>query len=82
VELVGRWWNGTWDQQARRDIWLTSDGQRWTVRARRGDDEVSYDFDREYEARAMVDRLKVTAPGGWKDIIKLVRRNPHRQGVA
>ena len=75
MELVGRWWNGERGRQARRDIWLTSDGQRWNVRARQGDSdgrEVSYDFDRGYEARAMVDRLKATAPGKWKEITKLL----------
>jgi hypothetical protein len=47
------------------------------VRARQdgaGGREVVYDFTREHEARAMVGRLIVTAPGGWKDITKLVRK--------
>jgi hypothetical protein len=35
---------------------------------------VVYDFTREHEARAMVGRLIATAPGGWKDITKLVRK--------
>jgi hypothetical protein len=77
VELVARWWNGQRDRLARRDIWLTSDGHRWHVRARHGDAagrEVRYDFGREYEARAMVDRLIAAAPGRWKDITKLVRK--------
>src|SRR5438034_577014 len=59
VDLVARWWNGERDRLARRDIWLTSDGQRWAVRARHGaadDREVRQEFTREYEARAMVDR--------------------------
>jgi hypothetical protein len=77
VDLVGRWWNGERDHSARRDIWLTSNGEVWHVRARAGgagDREVHLDFGREYEARAMVDRLIAGAPGGWKDITKLVRR--------
>jgi hypothetical protein len=64
----------------RRDIWLTSDGRVWHVRARQGNAdgrEVHHDFDREYEARAMVDRLMEAAPGGWKDITKLVRKPTH-----
>jgi len=47
------------------------------VRARHGEAggrEVRYDFDREYEARAMVDRLIEAAPGAWRDITKLIRK--------
>jgi hypothetical protein len=50
---------------------------RWHVRARDGATpgrEVHRDFDREYEARAMVDRLIEAAPGAWRDITKLVRK--------
>src|SRR5258706_9537403 len=32
ADLVARWWNGQRDRSARRDIWLTSDGQVWNVR--------------------------------------------------
>jgi hypothetical protein len=39
---------------------------------------VSFDFTREYEARAMVDRLIAAAPGTWKNIIRVVQRPPHR----
>ena len=77
VELVGRWWNGHWGRMARRDIWLSRAGGDWHVRARDGAGggrEVHYDFDREYEARAMVERLIAAAPGGWKDITRLVRK--------
>jgi hypothetical protein len=77
VHLVARWWNGERDRVARRDIWLTSDGQRWAVRARHGATdgrEVRQGFTREYEARAMVDRLIATAPGRWKDITRLVSK--------
>jgi hypothetical protein len=76
ADLVARWWNGLRGVD-RRDIWLTSDGRVWHVRARQGNAdgrEVHHDFDREYEARAMVDRLMEAAPGGWKDITKLVRK--------
>jgi hypothetical protein len=63
---------------ARQDIWLTHDGTRWHVRAREGGDdgrEVNYVYEREYEARATVDRLMATAqpPSKWKDITRLVR---------
>jgi hypothetical protein len=77
VELILRWWNGERDRAARRDIWLTSDGQRWAVRARHGGAdgrEVRREFAREYEARAMVHRLIAAAPGPWKDITRLVRK--------
>jgi hypothetical protein len=79
VDLVARWWNGERDRVARRDIWLTSDGRRWAVRALHGaadDREVHREFAREYEARAMVDRLIAAAPGRWKDITRLVRTPP------
>jgi hypothetical protein len=39
---------------------------------------VSYDFTREYEAHAMVERLMATAPGTCKDITKIVQRAPRR----
>jgi hypothetical protein len=73
MDLVGRWWNG---QQGpnRRDIWLTSGNARWHVRARHGDRELHRDLDREHQARALVDQLKATAPGAWKDITQLLRR--------
>jgi hypothetical protein len=77
VDLVARWWNGERDRVARCDIWLTSDGQRWAVRARHGaadGGEVRQEFTREYEARAIVDRLIAAAPGRWKDITRLVRK--------
>jgi hypothetical protein len=75
VDLVARWWNGDRDRSRRRDIWLTCSGRVWTVRARHGTTgEVTYDYGREYEARAMVDRLIKAAPGHWKDITKLVRK--------
>jgi hypothetical protein len=84
VDLVARWWNGHRDRSARRDIWLTSNGEVWTVHARHGTTgEVSYDFTREYEARAMVDRLIAAAPGGWRDITRLVHRpSPPDDAVA
>jgi hypothetical protein len=77
VDLIGQWWNGERDPVGRRDVWLTSDGQRWAVRARYGADdgrEVRQEFSREYEARAMVDQLITAAPGRWKDITRLVRK--------
>ena len=38
--------------------------------------EVHYDLDREYEARAMVDRLRKAVPERWKDITKLKASRP------
>jgi hypothetical protein len=78
-DLVGRWRNGQWGRLGRRDIWLSTDGKLWQVRAREGSAggrEVRYDFDREYPARAMVHRLIATAPGDWKEITRLVSK-PH-----
>jgi asparagine synthetase B (glutamine-hydrolysing) len=83
VDLVARWWNGQPDRAARRDIWLAANGGVWNVRARHGEsDEVRYDFTREYEARAMVDRLIAAAPGRWKDITSLVRKPRDRSEPA
>jgi hypothetical protein len=83
VGLVGRWWNGARDSGARRDIWLMHDGDRWHVRARHGGPggrEIRYAYDREYEARAMVDRLIATSRSvsRWKDLTKLIPRAEHR----
>src|SRR4030095_14222021 len=78
-ELVGQWWNGHRGRLGRRDIWLTTDGKLWHVRAREGGPdgrEVRYDFDRAYEAREMVDRLIATAPGSWKDVTRLPSKPP------
>ncbi len=76
MEQVARWWNGQREPSARRDIWLTTDGATWHVRARHGvpPREVSHRYPREYEARAMVDRLIQAAPGNWQDITRLVDR--------
>src|SRR5258708_1218345 len=67
ADLVAPWGNGQRDRSARRDIWLTSDGQVWNVRARQGGADgrgVVYDFTRDLEARPMGARLIATAPGG------------------
>jgi hypothetical protein len=83
VEVRGRWWNGMWGRMARRDIWLMSDGQRWTVRGRVGGDEgseVTYQFDEEEAARTMVDRMMKTSSGNWRDLTEAVRRESDRRG--
>ena len=44
------------------DIWLMYDGRHWRVRGRLGGDggrEVNYQFDQEWSARAMVDRMSL-----------------------
>ncbi|RQW98673.1 hypothetical protein DKL51_09895 [Micromonospora globispora] len=67
---------------ARRDIWLMIDGQRWRVRGRLGGDEgreVSYQFDEEGRARAMVDRMMKTSVGKWRDLTEAVRRESDRR---
>jgi hypothetical protein len=84
VELVGRWWNSHWGRLARRDIWLTFDGNYWYVRARQGGDdgrEVTYHYDREDQAQVMVDRLIATSPPAkWKNVIKLYRPEDRQTG--
>jgi hypothetical protein len=79
-ELLGRWWNGQRDRLGRRDIWLTTNGTVWSVRARQDRNsgsgrEVHHKFRHEYEARALVGRLIATAPGRWKDVTRLVDRS-------
>jgi len=76
---VARWWNGLTGPD-RRDIWLTATGTGWPVRARHGEQEVHHDVERDYQAHALVDRLRATAPGEWKNITKLVRRPGTQQG--
>jgi hypothetical protein len=58
------------------------DGQRWRVRGRIGGDEgreVNYQFDEEWAARAMVDRMMKTSAGNWRDLTKLLQREADRR---
>lgn len=82
VEVRGRWWNGKWGRMARADIWLMYDGQHWRVRGRLGGDggrEVNYQFDHEWSARAMVDRMMNAAGGSWRDLTQALRRESDRR---
>jgi hypothetical protein len=82
VDLLARWWNSRLHGM-RRDIWLETDGHRWIVRGRAGGHDgrdVRYEFDRDYQAHAMVDRLKAAAPDDWKNITRLIHREQHRPG--
>ncbi|GAB3330798.1 hypothetical protein RMN56_12780 [Micromonospora halotolerans] len=82
MEVWGRWWNGSWGRMARRDIWLLSDGRLWRVRGRLGGDdgqEVSYDFPDERAARSMVDRMKKTSAGTWRDLTEAIRQESNRR---
>jgi len=84
--MVGRWWNGDRNNRTRRDIWLHRDNDAgWLVRARDGDPaaagkDVTWPaFRDEWAARAWVDRLMSSSPGGrpiWKDLTKVVRKPP------
>jgi len=77
MELVGRWWNGKYGRTARRDVWLyqqSRDG--FVVHARHGGSEgelKQWPAMREYEARNLVDRLKRTAGGQWRDLTRLYK---------
>jgi hypothetical protein len=74
------WWNSLLGRHSHRKITLHTDGERWYVRARDGSAEAGREltwprFEREYEARAWVDRLMSASPQGkWKEITKLYRR--------
>jgi hypothetical protein len=80
VGIEGRWWNGRWGRNLRRDIWLLRE-TRWMVRARHGNAdagrEAVWEFAMEHEARAMVDRLiRADSGNGWKDITRLIKDRP------
>ncbi|MFU8871035.1 hypothetical protein [Micromonospora sp. SL4-19] len=82
MEVLGRYWNGSWGRMARRDVWLLSDRQLWRVRGRIGGDEgqeVSYDFPDEASARSMVDRMMKTSAGAWRDLTEAVRQESNRR---
>lgn len=58
------------------------DGERWRVRGRLGGDEgaeVNYQFDEEYRARAMVDRMMKISAGKWRDLTEALRRESERR---
>ena len=76
------WWNGAWGRLARYDLRLLKCGDRWRVSAQRGGSESprvcdSIVFDKEWEARALLDRLKKSkaTPGSphfkWKNLTRL-----------
>ncbi|MGK5742976.1 hypothetical protein [Micromonospora sp. URMC 103] len=82
MEVRGRWWNGSWDRIARRDIWLTSDGRAWRVRGRLGGDEgreVIHDFADERSARAMVEQMMRASSGTWRDLTEALRQESSRR---
>lgn len=71
MDVLGRWWNGSWGRLARRDIWLSRTVQ-WQVTARRGNSEngrvVQWEFDSEDAAREMVTRLQLASDSGsWRE---------------
>lgn len=66
-----------WGRMARADIWLMYDLQHWRVRGRLGGDggrEVNYQFDQEWAARAMVDRMMKASVGSWRHLMQALRR--------
>jgi hypothetical protein len=87
MNLRGRWWNRRWET-GRRDIWLYAHDGSWLVTAKDGAGVAGREltwpaFEQEWQARAWVDRLMTTAPGGradWKDMTKLVGGQPDRAG--
>ncbi|HEX2772846.1 MAG TPA: hypothetical protein VHN18_10505 [Micromonosporaceae bacterium] len=67
---------------ARADIWLMYDGQHWRVRGRLGGDggrEVNHEFDEEWAARAMVDRMMKASAGRWRDLTEALRQESARR---
>lgn len=75
MHLEGRWWNGTWAQRTRRDIWLRTDGTVWRVEARQGSDRRStfwsHDYPDEGTARAQVAAMMARTGDKWKDLTSL-----------
>lgn len=78
MDLVGRWWNGTWGRLTRRDIWLYRDGPAWLVQLRTGDSDSpvrEHRFATEAQARAFVQHGIDTGGSGWKDLTRLYQRD-------
>jgi hypothetical protein len=82
VVVVEHWWNGSWGRLARYDLRLLQCGDRWRVTAQRGGAKSprvweSRVFDREWAARALLDRLKKSkaTPGDpkfkWTNLTRL-----------
>lgn len=62
MQLIERWWNGSWGRLGRRDLWLRTDGVEWQIEARRGGADNEIDvivrlYDGEEEARAALARV-------------------------
>lgn len=81
MDLVGRWWNQSWSQIARRDLWLKTDGKTWVVEARDGRKPIwSHEYPSEREARAQITAMIERSGDRWKDIIDAYEPNPLRSG--
>jgi hypothetical protein len=73
MQLIRRWWNGSFGRLARRDLWLET-GTIWRVRARHGDGDSptkTWTYDSHDQAEAMIRRLIDAQPGDWRDITEI-----------
>lgn len=68
------WWDGSWAQLYRRDVWLKTDGDQWWVEARRGSTDkgklwYSQRYFTEESARARVREILDRHPDvAWRDV--------------
>lgn len=71
VETVEHWWDGSWSELWRKDIWLKHDGRMWIVEARKGtkrDVRWEQRFSSKAEAQALVAAMIERNPGEWRRI--------------
>jgi hypothetical protein len=70
MEIVGRWWNGSWGRLSRQDVFLRAETV-WEVEARRGGAEGrsrTWRFHTQEEARAFVARCLEAGVGEWREL--------------
>ena len=77
AKTVEHWFNRRWGM-ARRDVYLLRTETGWQVLGREGGTngrEVAYYFDREEEARGMVEALKQHVPSQFANWAKVSERH-------
>ncbi len=60
------WWNGLWGPQAKQDVFLYRETDRWTVEHRRRDVSRFWHCAAEAPARAIIEGLLAAGPGDWR----------------